>query len=133
MARSFKLWSTVALQRVSDLCQSGFGLLAFDHNKEALTTAPVLVMPGHSQPFELVADAGGFGVGAAVLQEGQPIVYVCKQFSPAERSDGEREQELLGVISAMRTWQCSLEGVSADSFTIVTDDNRRHKLPEFCR
>ena len=51
----------------------------------ALTTAPVLVMPDYTKPFELIADACGFGNGAAHLQEGRPNAYLCRWFSPAER------------------------------------------------
>ena len=42
----------------SPACQT-----AFDGIKHALTTAPVLVMPDYSKPFELIADACGFGTG----------------------------------------------------------------------
>ena len=46
---------------------------AFEGLKLALTTAPVLVMPDYEKPFEIIADACGFGVSAAVLQEGRPF------------------------------------------------------------
>ena len=96
---------------------------AFDGVKVALTMAPVLVMPDYAQPFELIADACGFGIGAALLQEGRPIAFLCKQFPAAERNYTVGEQELLAVVHAMRTWRCYLEGVSADMFTVVTDHN----------
>ena len=51
---------------------------ALDGIKTALTNAPVLVMPDYSKPFELIADACGFGIGAALLQEGQPVAFLCK-------------------------------------------------------
>ena len=102
----------------SDACQK-----AFDGVKLALTTAPVLVMPDYSKPFELVADACGFGIGAVLLQEGRPIAYLCRQFDPAEKNYSVGEQELLAVVQAMRTWRCYLEGVSADMLTVVTDYN----------
>ena len=102
----------------SPACQT-----AFDGIKHALTTAPVLVMPDYSKPFELIADACGFGTGAALLQEGRPIAFLCKQFNAALRNYSVGEQELLAVVHAMRAWRCYLEGVSADMFTVVTDHN----------
>ena len=102
-----------------DFCLS----TSFDGVKVALTTAPVLVMPDYAKPFELIADACGYGIGiGALLQEGRPIAFLCKQFSAAERNYTVGEQELLAVVHAMRTWRCYLEGVSADMFT-VTDHN----------
>ena len=41
---------------------------AFDGVKLALTAAPMLVMPDYAKPFELIADACGFGIGAALLE-----------------------------------------------------------------
>ena len=96
---------------------------AFEGVKMALTSAPVLVMPDYTKPFELIADACGFGIGAALLQEGRPIAYLCRKFSPAERNYSVGEQELLAVVDAMRTWRCYLEGVGADMLTVVTDHN----------
>ena len=80
-------------------------------------------MPDYSKPFELIADACGFGIGAAPMQEGHPIAYMCRKFSPAEQNYTVGEQELLAVVDAMRTWRCYLEGVNADMFTVVTDHN----------
>ena len=86
-------------------------------------SAPVLVMPDCAQPFELIADACGLGIGAVLLQEGRPIAFLCTQFYAAESNYTVGEQELLAVVHAMRTWRCYLEGVSADMFTVVTDHN----------
>ena len=111
------LRKTVAFRWSAD-CQK-----AFEGIKHALTKAPVLVMPDYDKPFELVADACGFGVGAALLQGGRPIAFLCRKFTDAERNYGVGEQELLAVVHAMRTWRCYLEGVNADMFTVVTDHN----------
>lgn len=51
--------------------------------KLALTTAPVLVMLDYSKPFEVLADTHGFGIGAALLQEGRFVAFrkfLCGQF-----------------------------------------------------
>ena len=57
-------------------------------------------MPDYDKPFELNADACGFG--AALLQEGRPVAFLCRKFSVAERNYGVVEQELLAVVHAMR-------------------------------
>ena len=54
---------------------------AFDSVKMTLTSAPVVVMPDYTKRFEVIADACGFGIGAALLQEGRPVAYLCRRFS----------------------------------------------------
>ena len=51
---------------------------AIEGVKLAHTTAPVLVMPDYHKQFEPVADACGFGIGAALLQEGRPIAILYR-------------------------------------------------------
>ena len=45
----------------------------------------------------------GFGIGAALLQEGRPIAFLCRNFSATELNYGVGELELLAVVHAMRT------------------------------
>ena len=35
-------------------------------------------MPDYDEPFELITDACGFSVGAALLQKGQPIIFCAE-------------------------------------------------------
>ena len=91
---------------------------SFDGIKWSLTHAPVLRSPVESVPYEVVSDASGIGLGAVLLQEDQPVAFESRKLSPAEQNYTTTEQELLGVIHALRVWRCYLEGVR---FTVVTD------------
>ena len=93
---------------------------AFDKAKHTLVSVPVLAQPDFSKPFEVVADACGFGIGAVLLQEGRPVAFESRGMTPAECNYHIGEQELLAVVHAMRTWRCYLEGVKC---TVVTDHN----------
>lgn len=93
---------------------------AFDGVKHALTNAPVLALPDMHKPFEVVSDASLRGTGAVLMQEGRPIAYTSAKFTPAERGYTTTEQELLGVIKALKEWRCYLEG---PQITLVTDHN----------
>jgi hypothetical protein len=96
---------------------------AFDGVKAALTNPPVLAMPRYDQPFEVICDASGVGIGAVLLQEGRPVAFESRKLSPAEQNYHTTERELLAVVHAMRTWRCYLEGVPKDMLTVVTDHN----------
>ncbi len=87
---------------------------AFDKLKHALITAPVLIAPDFSKPFELFTDASGKAVGAVLLQDHgkgpQPIAYHSRKMTPAEQNYPPGEQELLGIVDALTTWRCYLQG-----------------------
>ena len=85
---------TNLLQKDAPFVWSADCQAAFDGVKLALTTAPVLGMPDCDKPFELIADACGFEIGAALLQEGRPVAFLCCKFSAAERKYGVGEEEL---------------------------------------
>ena len=95
---------------------------SFQALKRTITTAPVLRSPDLSKPFVVTTDASGFATGAELSQEFegqlQPIAFMSKKLSPAERNYPVHEQELLAVIQAIREWKCYLDG---RRFTVNTD------------
>jgi hypothetical protein len=90
---------------------------AFEKVKHALTNAPVLAPPELGKPFKVVSDASGVGLRAVLLQDGRPVAFESRKVSPAEQNYTVTEQEMLGVIHALKTWRCYLEG---SDFTVVT-------------
>lgn len=85
---------------------------AFDMVKKALTEPPVLAMPDLSPdapPFEVISDASTYGTGALLMQGGRPVAYHSAKFIPAEINYTTTEQEMLGVIHALKVWRCYLE------------------------
>ena len=67
-------------------------------------------MPDPPRPYEIISDASLHGTGAVLIQDGRPLAYASKRFSPAEKNYTTGEQELLGVISALKEWRCYVEG-----------------------
>lgn len=104
-----------------DKCQK-----SFDGVKHALTHAPVLALPDFSRPMEVICDASLTGVGAVLMQDGNPLAYESKRLDDAQVKWTTTEQELWAVYHALTLWRCYLEGVK---FTVVTDHNPLVHLP----
>lgn len=94
---------------------------AFNSVKQLLTSPPILAYPNPDKPYELISDASISGCGALLVQEGRPVAYYSAMFSSAERNYTTGEQEMLGLIKALKEWRCYLEGCSA--LTLITDHN----------
>jgi hypothetical protein len=92
---------------------------AFEHVKELLTTAPVLMLPDwHSQePFEMVCDASYLGVSGVLMQTGHPIAFESRKLTPAERNYSPTELEMLAVVYCVKKWRCYIEGRDVNVFT----------------
>ncbi len=100
---------------------------SFDKIKTLLTSAPVLELPNMAKPFRIETDASDYGVGAVLLQPGDngdeqwhPVAYESKKLSNAERNYPAQERELLGIIHALRTWRCFVDGCTG-GYTVYSD------------
>ncbi|MBW0583547.1 hypothetical protein O181_123262, partial [Austropuccinia psidii MF-1] len=99
---------------------------AFESLREALTTAPILLIPDFKLPFKLYIDSSGDGLGAALHQvqiindkpvEG-PICFISRQIKPAEARYGESQMECLFLLWALEKLNYYLEGCA---FEVITD------------
>ena len=71
---------------------------AFESTKTALTTLPVLAYFDKNKDHIIQTDASKTGLGAVLLQEGQPVVYASRTLTDTERRYSNIERELLGVV-----------------------------------
>ncbi|MBW0594135.1 hypothetical protein O181_133850 [Austropuccinia psidii MF-1] len=99
---------------------------AFESLREALTTAPLLLMPDFKLPFKLYIDASGDLLGAALHQvqiindkpvEG-PICFISRQKKPTEARYGASQMECLCLVWALEKLNYFLEGCV---FEVITD------------
>lgn len=63
------------------LCEESFVEL-----KKNLTTAPILILPGASEPFVVYYDASKMGIGGVLMHDGQVVAYASRQLNFHERN-----------------------------------------------
>ena len=73
---------------------------AFTTLKEAITRVPVLQFFNTTKEVTVQCDASSTGLGAALLQEGQPVEFASRALTPTERQYAQIEKELLAVVFA---------------------------------
>ncbi|MBW0534684.1 hypothetical protein O181_074399 [Austropuccinia psidii MF-1] len=90
---------------------------AFESLRQALTTAPLLLIPDFKLPFKIYIDASGEGLGAALHQvqiindkpvEG-PICFISRQIKPTEARYGASQMECLCTVLALKKLNYFLE------------------------
>ncbi|CAI5681987.1 unnamed protein product [Oreochromis niloticus] len=70
--------------------------------KATLTQAPVLRFYDHKKPLTLQADSSKDGLGACLLQEGQPVCYASRALTDTEKRYAQIEKELLAIVFATK-------------------------------
>ncbi|MBW0579324.1 hypothetical protein O181_119039 [Austropuccinia psidii MF-1] len=90
---------------------------AFESLRQALITAPLILIPDLKLPFKLYIDASGDGLGAALQQVliinyisvEKPICFISWQSKPTESRDGESQMECLFPVWALEKLNYFLE------------------------
>ena len=90
--------------------------------KQAVSTAPILIIPDPHLPYTVVTDASGYAIGAALCQDHgnglQPCAFLSRKMNDHERNYAVHEQELLAIVHALREWRHYLLG---NRIIIITD------------
>jgi hypothetical protein len=96
----------------SKACEKAFHTL-----RQHLTSAPVLVQPDNSKPFEVFCDASGTGLGCVLMHEGRVIAYASWALRPHEINYPTHDLELAAVVHALKIWRHYLMGNCCNIFT----------------
>jgi hypothetical protein len=91
---------------------------AFHQLKQAMITTPVLALPNFQAQFTVETDACIDGVGAVLMQNGQPIAYLSKALGDKHKNLSIYEKEFLALIMAVDKWRHYLQ---RQEFIILTD------------
>ena len=73
---------------------------ALDNLKQAVTSTPVLRYYHLKEEVTLQCDASQGGLGAALLQNGQPVAYASRALTATETHYAQIEKELLAIVFA---------------------------------
>jgi hypothetical protein len=102
----------------SEACEKAFHTL-----RQHLTSAPMLVQPDNSKPFEVFCDASGTGLGCVLMQEGRVIAYASWALQPHETNYPTHDLELAAVVHTLKIWRHYLMGNCCNIF----NDHKSHK------
>lgn len=101
---------------------------AFEKLKTAMCQTPVMGIPNFNKNFVVETDACMSGAGAVLMQEGRPLSFFSKAFSPRNMGLSTYEKELLAVVLAVNKWRGYLLG---RPFVIKTDQEAiKHLLSQ---
>ncbi|XP_075087557.1 uncharacterized protein LOC142169576 [Nicotiana tabacum] len=103
-------------------------LRAFELIKENLISAPIMVTPEWSQPFEIMCDASDVAVGAVQGQRKdkifRPIYYARRTLNDAQVKYATTEKEFLVVVFTFDKFRSYMVGSKVIIFSIVAVSER---------
>lgn len=70
-----------------------------------MNTTPVLSLPNFCEPFILETDSSDYGIGAVLMQNKQPIIFLSKTLGPKNAAMLTYEKEVLAIIIAVQKWR----------------------------
>ncbi|XP_068323218.1 uncharacterized protein, partial [Pyrus communis] len=87
---------------------------AFNTLKHELTSAPIIMAPDWSLPFELMCDASDYAIGAVLGQKVNKlphvIYYASRTLNDAQLNYSTTEKELLAIVFALEKFRSYLVG-----------------------
>ncbi|KAB2625957.1 hypothetical protein D8674_017617 [Pyrus ussuriensis x Pyrus communis] len=87
---------------------------AFNTLKHELTSAPIIMAPDWSLPFELMCDASDYAIGAVLGQRVNKlphvIYYASRTLNDAQLNYSTTEKELLAIVFALEKFRSYLVG-----------------------
>ena len=96
---------------------------AFGVLKQALCSAPILIIADPSLPYTLNCDACQYAIGATLQQDHgnglQPVAFMSRKLKDAEKNYDTREKECLSLVRACEHWRQYLH--SDLPFKLMTD------------
>ncbi len=92
---------------------------ALESLQQAVSSTPVLRYYNLKEEVTLQCDASQSGLGAALMQNGQPVAYASRAMTPTETRYAQIEKELLAIVFACDHFEAYIYG--RDAVQVETD------------
>ena len=92
---------------------------AFAMLKNAVSSTPILRYYNLKEPVTIQCDASQSGLGAVLMQNGQPVGYASRALTPTESQYAQIEKELLAIVFASDHFEAYIYG--RDEIHVETD------------
>ena len=92
---------------------------ALDTLKKAVASTPALRYYNLADEVTIQCDASQSGLGAALMQNGQPVAYASRDLTPSETRYAQSEKELLAIVFACDRFEAYIYG--CDRVSIESD------------
>jgi hypothetical protein len=67
-----------------------------------MASTPILALPNFDQPFTLETDASSNGIGAVIMQHGQPIAYYSEALGHKASAQSTYHKEVLAILQSLK-------------------------------
>ena len=78
---------------------------AFTQIKKLITNAPILQYYDYLKDVKIECDSSDVGLGAVLLQEGQPVAFASRALTKTERNYAQIEKECLSIVFATERFE----------------------------
>ena len=94
---------------------------AFQSLKKMITMSPVLKFYDVAEKVTIQCDASEKGLGATLLQKGQPVAFASRSLSKSEQNYAQIEKECLAIVFSCERFNQYIHG---RDYTVIHTDHR---------
>ena len=102
---------------------------AFDQMKALVSLDALLLLPNHTQPFDVEMAASGYQLGSVITQHCCPVAYYSRKLNLAQHNYMAIEKELLSIIETIKEFRTILLG--SRIHVHMDHKNLTHRLTDF--